>query len=307
MSLHGRISLTAAALGLFAFAATPGAAPAYSPWSTPTNLGAALNSATIDSGPAVSKDGCSLFFHSDRPGGIGNTDIYVSQRNSEDQPWGAPSNLGAVVNSTAFENVPALSRDEHWLFFHSERAPGSGSFDLWASYRAHTHDNFGWEPPVNLGASINSAGSDAGASYFEHDGAPVLFFGSTRPGGVGLLDIYAAAIVNGQFAAPMLVPELNSPQNDQRPSVRADGLEMILTSDRPGGLGGLDLWLATRDSVSQPWSTPINLGQPMNWSGLDQQAYFSSDRQSLYFASNRPGGSGGIDLYVSTRMKTHRD
>jgi WD40-like Beta Propeller Repeat len=82
---------------------------------------------------------------------------------------------------------------------------------------------------------------------------------------------------------------------------------LILTSERPGTTGGLDLWVSTRDSLSQPWSTPANLGQPVNSPAIDQQAYISSDRTSMYFASNRPGGSGSIDLYVSTREKTKRD
>src|SRR5437660_9040278 len=158
--------LTAVGLLLF-FASYPRAAPMYSDWGVPVNLGPVINSPSTDAGPAIAKDGLSLFFGSDRPGGFGSLDIWVSQRVSLDAPWGPPVNLGAVVNSTNLENVPALSRDEHWMFFNSDRPGGFGQNDLWASYRVHTKDDFGWQTPVNLGA-VNTSFMDQGAGYFEN-------------------------------------------------------------------------------------------------------------------------------------------
>jgi hypothetical protein len=93
-------------------------------------------------------------------------------------------NLGPTVNSTARDLVPTFSRDGHWMFFASERSGGFGGADIWASWRAHTHDDFGWETPINLGPGVNTAFNDNGVGYFENDdgGAPQLFFGSNRPG-----------------------------------------------------------------------------------------------------------------------------
>src|SRR5262249_15269378 len=82
------------------------AAPTYSHWAEPVNLGAVLNSASMDFGPAISKDGLSLYFNSNRPGGFGAQDIWVSQRASLEAPWGAPMNLGQVINSANGEAVP---------------------------------------------------------------------------------------------------------------------------------------------------------------------------------------------------------
>lgn len=288
--------------------ARPDAAPRYSEWTEPVNLGPVVNSPYIDAGPAISRDGLSLFFNSTRPGGFGKQDIWVTQRASVDAPWGAPTNIGAAVNSADFEAVPALSRDEHWLFFNSNRPGSVGSNDLWASYRRHTNDDFGWEPPVNLGPTVNSPALDVGAGYFENEepGPPLLFFGSDRPGGAVQPDIYVSALTQNGWGPPVPVAELNTPAGEYRPSVRFDGLEIFFHSDRAPSFGGFDLWVATRDTLADLWSEPTNLGPVVNGTSSDQQPYIASDRQTLYFVSNRAGGSGDLDLYVTTRSGQRR-
>src|SRR5262245_35113913 len=178
-------------------AALTAAAPKYSDWSTPVNLGPTINTTSNDAGAALSKDGLSLYFQSNRPGGFGGNDIWVSQRASVDDDWGAPVNLGATINTAAGETVPAFSRDGHWMFFVSDGPGGFGAGDIWASWRPQTHDDFGWRAPINLGAGVNSAQQEAAASYFENDdaGAPQLFFvSSERPGGLGSGDLYMSEL-----------------------------------------------------------------------------------------------------------------
>ena len=287
--------------------ASPRAIPKFSAWSAPVNLGLMVNSPFLDGGPTVSKDGLTLYFHSTRPEGFGAQDIWVSQRPTRDALWRAPTNLGSPINTGRMESVPALSRDEHWLFFNSDRPGSLGSGDIWASWRANVHDDFGWHPPINLGEGVNSVFNEVGAGYFENDdaGIPVLFFGSTRPGGLGGVgtDIYVSQLVNGAFGPAILVPELSSPQLDARPTPRFDGLELFLGSARVGTLGGLDLWVTTRNTTGEAWSAPVNLGAVVNTASGDQQPYISSDRQLLFFGSDRPGGFGGLDLYFSGRAK----
>jgi hypothetical protein len=290
-----------------AFSTPLAGTPRFSTWAAPTNLDATVNSSSDDFGPAISKNGLSLYFTSNRPG-FGATDIWVSQRSTTDDPWGPPMNLGGVVNTTATEGPPTLSRDGHWLLFNSDRPTGSGDQDLWASHRSKVHDDFGWEPPINLGAGVNSAFFDAGPSLFDDDESDVsfLFFSSNRPGGAGGFDLYVSALgYDGVFGPAGLVSELSTVALEQRPSIRFDALELFFHSNRPGSAGN-DLWVSTRTSVSAPWSPPMNLGATVNSATADQQPYIAADRRTLLFASNRPGGSGGLDLYVTTRTGTGR-
>ncbi|HZM61310.1 MAG TPA: hypothetical protein VFB85_15980 [Vicinamibacterales bacterium] len=299
-----RLVLTAVAL-IAIVSSYPKAAPQFSDWTAPVNLGAPVDSTFADAGAAISKDRLSLYFHSNRLGGLGSTDIWVSQRASEDQPWGAPANLGSAVNTPSAEAVPALSRDEHWLFFNSDRPDGLGAVDIWVSYRQHVHDPLDWQPAVNLGSGVNSLSMDAAATYFENEdgSAAQLFFHSDRPGS-SATDIYVSErFPNGTFGPAQLVAELSSLGLDQRPSIRFDGLEMFFFSDRPGTIGTVDIWAATRATVLDQWSTPTNLGPIVNTTFGEAQPYIASDRQTLFFTSARPGGMGGQDIWMTTRSK----
>jgi Tol biopolymer transport system component len=263
-------------------------------------MGPVVNSAFQDFGPAISKDGLSLYLSSDRPGGLGGFDLWVAERSTPSAAWGAPRNLGAVINTGASENVPALSRDGHWLFFNSTR-PGFGAQDIWVSWREHVQDNFGWQPPFNLGAGVNSPFGDVNPAYLETDAnGAMLFFTSNRPGGAGLFDIYVSHLSSSGFGTATLVGELSGLESEQRPTIRFDGLEMFFHVMNPLVADSGDLWSSTRDDIASLWSPPIRL-DALNTAFADQQPYLAADRETLLFASNRPGGYGALDLYVATR------
>jgi len=290
-------SLVGAIVLVSAFTASP-RGQKYSDWSEPINLGPNVNSTATDRGPAISKDGFSLYFASNRLDSLGGEDIYVSQRATRDDEWGPAVNLGPTINTSFNEFVPALSRDGHLLFFASNRQPGGfGGLDIWVSRREQTHDDFAWQPAENLGALVNTAGQEEGPSYFENDdvGVPQLYFsgGMSRPGGPGIFVSEQAA--DGSFGPAVVVPELSSLGNTQRPSIRHDGLEIFFTNS-------LNLWVATRETVFDAWSEPLNLGSPLNSALVDVHPYISSDRETLFFASNRSVG-GPTDIYMSTRTK----
>jgi hypothetical protein len=154
-----------------------------------------------------------------------------------------------------------------WLFFCSNGRGGFGSFDIFASFRKDTSDNFGWEDPVNLGPGVNSEFEDDDPTLFvdEETGVVTMYFASVRPEGPGDLDIYMSTLGDdGTFGPAVLVPELSSPQRDAHPTVRRDGLEIFLASNRPGSVGGIDLWVSTRPTTHDAWSTPLNLGPTVN-------------------------------------------
>src|SRR2546426_4193432 len=113
---------------------------AYGPWSAPVNLGPVINPSFIDADPAISKDGLSLYISTDRPGGLGDLDIWVSQRASLDDPWGPPQPLGPNVNSEAADLAPAFSSDGHWMYFGSFRTGGGGGAGIYLSPPPHPKD-----------------------------------------------------------------------------------------------------------------------------------------------------------------------
>ena len=277
----------------------PRDADGFGGWPAPANLGPVVNSRSTDRTPELSPDGLSLYFASNRPGGFGFTDIYVARRAGLEQPWSQPANLGAVINSSAIDGAPHLSRDGHHLYFSSGRAGGLGSSDIWVSWRANTNDDFAWETPVNLGSEVNSPGFEGGTTLR----LPELYVASDRASPDGLLDIFVSVLgPGGRFGPAVLVEELSSAGNDLRPAIRFDGRELFLSSDRAGSAGGSqDIWVATRPAFGAPWALPVNLGPPVNTEYNEAQPSLSADGRTLLFASDRPGGSGGEDLYMTTR------
>ena len=329
----------------------------FTEWSTPVNLGPIVNAVCAlgttscnDERPNISKDGLSLYFSSDRPGGCGGADIYVSQRASVDSPWEAPFNLDkdrlahgipCLINSNANESAPNLTTDGHTLFFHSFRANDNcGGGDIYTAHRKNRRDDLGWENPVNLnrvgrdpqaplpcGGSaelknecssvtpcmfVNTTRTDAGPAFFHDDttNTTLLYFTRTNLStNLGDFDIYTSALSSdGAWGTVVYSEDLSStPFRDTRVAVRRrDGLEIILASERPNGLpAGTDarkLWISTRLSTVDSWSTPVLLPN-VNSTALDGAPGLSWDGTELYFFSTRDGIAAGSDLYVSTRTK----
>src|SRR5713101_1161763 len=273
----------------------------FGPWSTPMNLGDTVNSTSNDNHPAISRDGLSLYITSDRPGGVNGvnakafSEIWVAQRERLDAAWGAPRNLGSVINVAGFNvGVPNLTPDGHRIFFNSTQPGGCGAADLWVSHRKNKHDDFGWETPVNLGCTVNSAAAETAPTYFEDEetGIVTLYFTSTRPG-IGGNDIYASTLGDdGAFGPPAIVAELSTRFDETRTAIRRDGLEFFFASNRPGGLapsgiGANDIWVSTRTKTTDPWSAPQNLGRPVNSEFEDGAPALSWEGTTLYFYSRR--------------------
>jgi WD40 repeat protein len=255
-----------------------------------------FNGAALDGCPFVSRDGKTFYMASNRPGGLGGIDIWVSRRASVDDPWGPPANVGPPVNSEANDFCPTISRDGHLFYFVSSRAGGCGGDDIYSTRLRPG----GWDPVENLGCEVNSPANEASPFPLpERAAGPVLYFSSTRSGGG---DLFRSVSHGGVFGPAVALAGVNSPTaNDGQPNLRRDGLELFFFSTRPGGLGMQDLYAATRANVLEPWSTPVNLGPLVNSPAPDTRPSLSWDGTTLYFGSGRPGGEGDSDLYVTTR------
>ena len=300
------------------------AAPHYGAWSAPNNVGAPINSPYAEDKATLSKHGLSLYFSSTRPCGDGDAvldaNLWVARRSSPDGDWESAECLHINVNTTTagaasiIDSAPTLSRDEHWLYFVSDRAgsfgsPGFNGRDIWVSWRPQVHDDTGWQTPTNVGAFVNSAFAEAGPAYFEDDdGTAQLYFTSTRS---GVFDIYVADVVDGVGVAPAsAVDEVNTAALvEAGVAIRHDGLELFFFRG-PSTL--FDIFAATRSDPHGTWSEPVNLGAPVNSGANEQAPSISADREQLFFPSNRsgsvlgPNGQPSLDIWFSTRSKHDR-
>ena len=179
-----------------------------------------------------------------------------------------------------------------------------------------TKADFTFGEPTNLGPTINTSSGEGGAGglSISADGLSI-YFDSDRSGGNGGADLWVAtrATKNNDWSAPVnLGSVVNSSGQDNSPSISADGLSLYFSSNRPGAVGGsgwsaMDLWVATRETTADDWGTPVNLGSTVNSSDADYMSYISIDGLSLYFSSERPGGLGIRDLWMTTRATINDD
>jgi hypothetical protein len=278
-----------------------GAGANLSTWSSATAL-AGINTATATEGcPFITRSGDALYFASNRPGGYGALDLYVSHWDAETSSWGPARNLGPEINTASNEQCPLILHSGKELVFVSNRDGGAGGLDLWIARRHDPRDDLGWVSPENMGI-VNSNADDFGpGGYEEEDGTVVVYFNSNRTGGAGAHDLYASSRApGGTFSAATAVAELNSAAEDQFASLAKDGREVFFSSSRPGGHGGLDLWHSTRASTSEPWGAPANLGPAVNTSAAEGRSAISWDGMTLFFHSNR---DGSVDLFQTTRTR----
>jgi Tol biopolymer transport system component len=210
-------------------------------WGTPVNLGPQVNSSNFENSGTISIDGLTLYFSSDRPGGYGGDDLYATTRPTREAPWGPAINLGPVVNSSARDDIPAVSADGLELFFGSNRAGGVGRGDLWVSTRASVSDP--WGPPMNLDPTINTSVVEV-MGCLSPDGL-ALFFNSGKP---GELDTWMTTRPS-KGAAWRASVHLDEPFNtiycEWTSGMSPDGRCLYLDDSvylRPGGAGGTDIW-----------------------------------------------------------------
>jgi Tol biopolymer transport system component len=222
--------------------------------------------------------------------------------------FGSPVNLGPKVNSAQAEGSPRVSADGLELYFNSARPGGFGGADIWVA-RRHTVDAE-WGEAVNLGSLVNSPANEI-APAISADGLELYFadYRANRPGGVGKSDLWVTRRQTKASAwseAVNLGPVVNTAAEEITPEISADGLELYFETDRPGGLGSDDLWVARRASSTTAWGAPVWLGKAINGAGMDHCPNITSDGLTLFYDQNVPGEEVAGDLMV-TRRATVRD
>ena len=210
--------------------------------------------------------------------------------------FGPAVNLGSAVNTSDNDKFPDISSDDLDLYFASNRG---GDFDIWLSSRASASDPFG-DPSLNSGivAAVNDPLFDEGGPSISSDGL-TLFFNSNRGGN---WDIWVSTrlTTSASFDAPSNVSSVNTGANEVGSDISSDGLTLFWNSNRLGGSGGQDIYMATRADIGDPFGPAVNL-TGINSVADDIHPSISSDGLSLYFTSIGWGGEGAFDLFVSTR------
>lgn len=269
---------------------------AHANWifATPINLGEVVNSSYQDSTPSISTDGLTLYFFSDRPGGVGGWDIWVTSRPSLGAPWSDATNLGAPVNTNQSDASPSISSDGLSLYF--ER--GIDSRDIWTATRLSLNDP--WNVPVSLGSIVNSDELDTDPEISPDRLS--LLFDSDRPGGFGSRDIWMTtrnSTADAWETPSNLGDTINGAGLDAGASISGDGLTLFFMSDRESPGGNFDLFVSTRPTLSDDWTVPTKLLFPIDVDLTNSAPNISFDGHTLYFVSNRPGGNGSLDIWYA--------
>lgn len=263
----------------------------------PQNLGAAVNSRDDEYLPSLTADGQTLVFTRRFPRKATTTantkeeeDLYVSKLSNGQ--WSRAERMPEPVNSTDNEGAQCISQDGRIMFYTAcNRNDGGGRCDLYMCVNKASR----WSKPRNLGSAVNS-GAWEGQPTFSIDGR-TLYFVSNRKGGQGGMDIWKTTFDGGQWTAPEnLGPEINTEFDEMSPFIHFDDRTLYFSSNRPEGMGGMDLFVAKRGDDGR-WGTPTNLGYPINTEGDDNNLIVSADGRTAIFASERQGGQGKMDLY----------
>ncbi len=188
----------------------------------------------------------------------------------------------------------SLSPDGRFLFFTSCGAPdGHGSCDL---YVCGKEGDDKWSDPQNLGGIVNSSGWDS-QPCFSADGQS-LYFSSARGGGYGGSDIWSSKFIQGQgWTRPVNAGKnINSGEEEMAPFIHPDGRTIYFSSKGHAGMGGFDLYISRLDSNNH-WTSPLNLGWPVNTQSDEINIVVSTNGKAAYLSSDLEEGHGGYDIY----------
>lgn len=286
-------AIAAAALSASAFSAF--ALPGYGEWSAPSLVQSGAGPAgpiatgAVDGCVSLSRDGRELYFASNR---TGNFDLYVSSRSSTGAAFGPPQRLPATVNTPAGEACPTIV-GRNRLYFLRDSSGDAGNIHV------STRSSGGWKSAVAV-PLLNSAKLDeAVTTYDDPQGREVIVWSQRNADGSG------GQILQSTAGGPPQPVEggPNAAGSNNRPSITHDGRTIFFDSTRPSGLGGPDLWYATRSVAEGPFGPAIHLGA-LNSAGFDARPSISWDGEQLFYSSNRPGStSPAPDVWMAQRPR----
>ncbi|MBM3420625.1 MAG: hypothetical protein FJY11_05760 [Bacteroidetes bacterium] len=214
----------------------------------------------------------------------------------------SPVNLGDSVNTAFNEYSPSITADGKTLMFNREIETGGSDYfagrrqeDFYVSLR---RSDGTWGRAFSAGAPLNTPGNE-GAQSIGAGGQYMYFTACDRPDGEGRCDIYFSSFDGIRWSDPVNIgPPVNSQYWESQPSISNDGKRLYFVSNKPGGFGGLDIWISDMDSDGK-WKEPVNAGPVINTAGDEVTPFIHFDNKTLYFSSEGRPNMGGFDIYVS--------
>ncbi len=269
-------------------------------------IGENINSVFDEYAAVVDAAEKTLIFTSRRSNSVGGLkdlddkffeDIYISKKDSVTGVWGVPVSIGNQINTDGHEASISLSADGNELYIYRDDV---GDGNIYVCKRS----NNVWGEPIQLNANINSPfrESHVGASS---DGQ-ILYFTSNRSG-YGEMDIFfSKRLPSGDWGiAENLGSRVNTKYDEEAPFIHPDGKTLFFSSKGHNSMGGFDIFFCILQDDGK-WSSPFNLGFPMNTPDDDYFFVMSTDGKRAYYSSTSFDGKGGKDIYM-VRLDTDRE
>ena len=254
-----------------------------------TNVGDSINSADAEYFPSITvQDSIFLFM---RRTSFKREDFFTSTITKNKFSKAHP--LSDDLNIEEKKGSMSLTQDLNTLYYAADyNQKGYGRYDI---YKVTKTKN-GWSEPKNVGKNINSDYWDSAPSIAPDNQA--LYFCSNRPGGYGGIDIYVAYKNEKGYweEAVNMGPTINTAGDEQAPFIHADNKTLYFSSNGWPGFGGADLFLS-RKKIDGTWSSPINLGYPINSFDNEGSIAVSGGGIEAYIASDRADSRGSLDIY----------
>ena len=262
------------------------------------NMGDSINSPASEYFPTVSiQDSLFLFM---RRLNLSREDFYTSSMGVNGFSAAVP--LSDTLNFAAKKGSMSLSADLQTLYYAADYAEqGYGRYDIYKVQRSP----WGWSKPKNLGQNINSDFWDSAPSIAPDGNS--IYFASNRPDGYGGIDIYVSYKNEKGFweEAINLGPCINTKGDDQTPFIHADNQSLYFSSNGHAGFGESDIYVS-RKKIDGNWTTPMNLGYPINTYGNEGSIAVASNGANAYIASDRADSRGELDIYKITLAEKTR-
>jgi outer membrane protein OmpA-like peptidoglycan-associated protein len=271
----------------------------------PVKLAEPINTKYSDYLPMLDPTGRKLYFTSRRKGGISveladdedfDEDLYAIEKNNG--IWGSPVLMPEPVNSENNDGAASFSADGQTMIYGAcNRNDGVGECDLYISYL----DGKEWSNPLNMGNVVNSTDWDA-HSTISFDGQKIIF-ASDRAGGYGSTDLYSVEKnIFGDWGVPVNLGSIvNTPFDEAAPFLSQDGKTLYFASFGHPGYGGFDIFKSVLEQGK--WSTPLNLGKPINTEGDDKFFSIGGSGEYGYFSSTRGGDLDLFEIEIPEEMR----